>query len=147
MTFEVAVDTFYPSGPEELAAMSGANTTSLMMVQFSRIVKYETVRVQYIEFLISILTLIQVKLGYFLLQRSLQTVIRIYRAIPQYPGHLHREILIFSQKPLRTICIYHLVPFKLPKNVQRCPFQGLLVLEHFFQKISNFAKYVLTPTF
>ena len=50
-------------------------------------------------------------------------------AIPQYPGHLHREILIFSQKPLRTICIYHLVPFKLPKNVQRCPFQGLLVFK------------------
>ena len=46
VTFDVAVDTFYPSGPEELAAMSGANTTSLMMVQFSRIVKYETVRVQ-----------------------------------------------------------------------------------------------------
>ena len=77
VTFEVAVDTFYPSGPEELAAMSGTNTTSLIMVQFSRIVKYETVRVQYIEFLISILTFIQVKLGYFLLQRSLQTVIRI----------------------------------------------------------------------
>ena len=53
VTFEVAVDTFYPSGPEELAAMSGANTTSLVMVQFSRIVKYETVRVQNctIEFL------------------------------------------------------------------------------------------------
>ena len=43
VTFEVAVDTFYPSGPEELAAMSGTNTTSLMMVQFSRVVKYETV--------------------------------------------------------------------------------------------------------
>ena len=69
------------------------------------------------------------------------------RVITQYPGHLHREILIFSQKSLRTICTYHLVPFKLPKNVQRCPFQGLLVFEHFFQKISNFAKYVLTPTF
>ena len=67
--------------------------------------------------------------------------------IPQYLGHLRREILIFSQKSLRTICTYHLVPFKLPKNVQRCPFQGLLVFEHFFQKISNFAKYVLTPTF
>ena len=60
VTFEVAVDTFYPSGPEELAAMSGANTTSLIMVQFSRIVKYETVRP--IQFLISVLTLIQVKL-------------------------------------------------------------------------------------
>ena len=68
-------------------------------------------------------------------------------AIPQYPGHLCLQILIFLQKSLRTICTYHLVPFKLPKNVQRCPFQGLLVFEHFFQKISNFAKYVLTPTF
>ena len=68
-------------------------------------------------------------------------------AIPQYPGHLRREILIFSQKSLRTICTYHLVPFKLPKNVQRCPFQGLLVFKNFFQKISYFTKYVLTPTF
>ena len=43
--------------------------------------------------------------------------------------------------------IYHLVPFKLPKNVQRCPFQGLLVLKYFFQKISNFTNYALTPAF
>ena len=48
-------------------------------------------------------------------------------AIPQYPGHLRREVLIFWQKPLRTIHTYHLVPFKLPKNVQRGLFQGLLV--------------------
>ena len=68
-------------------------------------------------------------------------------AIPQYPGHLRREILIFSQKSLRTIHTYHLVPFKLPKNVQRCPFQGLLVFKNFFQKISYFTKYVLTPTY
>ena len=68
-------------------------------------------------------------------------------AIPQYPGHLHHEILIFSQKSLRTIHTYHLVPFKLPKNVQRGPFQGLLVFKNFFQKISNFTKCALTPTF
>ena len=61
-------------------------------------------------------------------------------AILQYPGHLHREILIFSQKSLRTIYTYHLVPFKLPKNVQRGPFQGLLVFRYFSQKISNFTK-------
>ena len=54
------------------------------------------------------------------------------RAILQYPGHLHREILIFSQNPLRTVHAYHLVPFKLPKNVQRGPFQELLVLKYFF---------------
>ena len=48
-------------------------------------------------------------------------------AIPQYPGHLRREVLIFWQKSLRTIHTYHLVPFKLPKNVQRGLFQGLLV--------------------
>ena len=70
-----------------------------------------------------------------------------YRAILQYPGHLHREIVIFSQKSLRTIYTYHLVPFKLPKNVQRGPFQGLLVFRYFFQKISNFTKYALTPLF
>ena len=68
-------------------------------------------------------------------------------AIPQYPGHLHREILIFWQKSLWTIHTYHLVPFKLPKNVQRGPFQGLLVLKYFFQKISNFTNYALTPAF
>ena len=68
-------------------------------------------------------------------------------AILQYPGHLHREILIFSQKSLRTIYTYHLVPFKLPKNVQKGPFQGLLVFRYFFQKISNFTKYALTPLF
>ena len=71
----------------------------------------------------------------------------MYRAIPQYPGHLHREILIFSQKSLRTICTYHLVPFKLPKNVKRCPFRGFLVLKNFFQKISNFTNYALSPSF
>ena len=43
--------------------------------------------------------------------------------------------------------IHHLVPFKLPKNVQRGPFQGLLVFRYFFQKISNFTKYALTPLF
>ena len=68
-------------------------------------------------------------------------------AIPQYPGHLRLQILIFSQKSLRTSCTYHLVPLKFPKNVQRCPFQGLLVFKHFFQKISKFVKYVMTPTF
>ena len=73
--------------------------------------------------------------------------VRKYWAIPQYPGHLHREILIFWQKSLWTIHTYHLVPFKLPKNVQRGPFQGLLVLKYFFQKISNFTNYALTPTF
>ena len=73
--------------------------------------------------------------------------IRAQWAIPQYPGHLHREILIFWQKSLWTIHTYHLVPFKLPKNVQRGPFQGLLVLKYFFQKISNFTNYALTPAF
>ena len=68
-------------------------------------------------------------------------------AIPQYPGHLRREVLIFWQKSLWTIHTYHLVPFKLQKNVQRGPFQGLLVLKYFFQKISNFTNYALTPTF
>ena len=48
-------------------------------------------------------------------------------AIPQYLGHLHHENLYFWQKSLRTIHTYHLVPFKLPKNVQGGPFQGLLV--------------------
>ena len=70
-----------------------------------------------------------------------------HRAIPQYPGHLHHEILIFWQKSLWTIHTYHLVLFKLPKNVQGAPFQGLLVLKYFFQKISNFTNYALTPAF
>ena len=47
------------------------------------------------------------------------------RAIPQYPGQLCHEVLIFWQKSLRTIDTYHLVPFNLPKNVQGGPFQGL----------------------
>ena len=34
----------------------------------------------------------------------------------------------FWQKSLRTIHTYHQVPFKLPKNIQRGLFQGLLVL-------------------
>merc|ERR1711978_409815 len=68
-------------------------------------------------------------------------------AILQYPGHLHREILIFSQKSLKTIYTYHLVPFKLPKSVQRGPFQGLLAFRYFFQKISIFTKYAITPLF
>ena len=51
---------------------------------------------------------------------------RLRRAILQYPGHLSSEVLIFWQKSLRTIHTYHLVPFNLPKNVQRGPFQGLL---------------------
>merc|ERR1712155_237935 len=70
-----------------------------------------------------------------------------YWAILQYPGHLQREILIFSQKSLRTIHTYHLVPFKLPKNVQRGLFQGLLVFWYFFKKFSNFTKYSLTSLF
>ena len=48
-------------------------------------------------------------------------------AILQDSGHLRREVLIFWHKSLRTIHTYHLVQFKLPKNVQRGPFQGLLV--------------------
>ena len=63
-----------------------------------------------------------------------------YRAIPQYLDHLHHEILFFWQKSLRTIYTYHLVPLKLPKNVQGGPFQGLLVFYHFFPKIYNFTK-------
>ena len=73
--------------------------------------------------------------------------VRLDRAIPQYPGHLHCEILIFWQKSLWTIHTYHLVPFKLPKNVQRGPFQGLLVFKYFFKKISNFTNYALIPAF
>ena len=61
-------------------------------------------------------------------------------AIPQYLDHLHREILFFWQKSLRTIYTYHLVLLKLPKNVQGGPFQGLLVFYHFFPKIYNFTK-------
>ena len=61
-------------------------------------------------------------------------------AIPQYLDHLHHEILFFWQKSLRTIYTYHLVPLKLPKNVQGGPFQGLLVFYHFFPKIYNFTK-------
>ena len=45
-----------------------------------------------------------------------------FRAEPQYLDRLHREILFFWQKSLRTIHTYHLVPFKLPKNVQGGPF-------------------------
>ena len=48
-------------------------------------------------------------------------------AIPRYLDHLHREILFFWQKSLRTIYTYHLVPIKMLKNVQGGPFQGLLV--------------------
>ena len=66
---------------------------------------------------------------------------------PQYLDRLHRESLFFWQKSLRTINTYHLVPFKLPKNVQGGPFQGLLVFKHFFPKIPNFTKYALTPSF
>ena len=61
-------------------------------------------------------------------------------AIPQYLDHLHCGILFFWQKSLRTIQTYHLVPFKLPKNVQGGPFQGLLVFYYFFQNIYNFTK-------
>ena len=61
-------------------------------------------------------------------------------AIPRYLDHLHREILFFWQKSLRTIYTYHLVLLKLPKNVQGGPFQGLLVFYHFFPKIYNFRK-------
>ena len=82
-----------------------------------------------------------------LILRPSDTNVNRERAILQYPGHLHREILIFWQKSLWTIHTYHLVPFKLPKNVQRGPFQGLLVLKYFFQKISNFTNYALTPAF
>ena len=64
----------------------------------------------------------------------------LYWAIPQYLDHLHREIYFFWQKSLRTIHTYHLVPLKLPKNVQGGPFQGLLVFYHFFPKIYNFTK-------
>ena len=75
------------------------------------------------------------------------TVVSPINSDQKTEGHLHREILIFSQKSLRTIYTYQLVPFKLPKNVQRGPFQGLLVFRYFFQKISNFTKYALTPLF
>ena len=68
-------------------------------------------------------------------------------AIPQYLDHLRREILFFWQKSLRTIHTYHLVPFKLPKNVQGGPLQGLLVFYHFFPKIYNFTKQAVTPSF
>ena len=62
------------------------------------------------------------------------------REIPRYLDHLHREILFFWQKSLRTIYTYHLVLLKLPKNVQGGPFQGLLVFYHFFPKIYSFTK-------
>ena len=68
-------------------------------------------------------------------------------AEPQYLDRLHHEILFLWQKSLRTIHTYHLVPFKLPKNVQGGPFQGLLVFNHFFPKIAHFTKYALTPSF
>merc|ERR1712102_158239 len=71
---------------------------------------------------------------------------QIKGAIPQYPGHLRHEVLIFWQKSLRTIDTYHLVPFNLPKNVQGGPFQGLLVFKKKFPKIPNFTKYALTPS-
>ena len=61
-------------------------------------------------------------------------------AIPQYLDHLHREILFFWQKSLRTIHTYHLVSFKLPKNIKGGIFQGILVFYHFFPKIYNFTK-------
>ena len=64
---------------------------------------------------------------------------------PQCPGHLIHDTLFFSIESLRNIQSYHLVSFKLPKNVQRGPFQGLLVFHHFFPKISDFTKQALTP--
>ena len=66
---------------------------------------------------------------------------------PQCPGHLIHDTSFFSMESLRNIQTYHLVPFKSPKNVQRGPFQGLLVFHNFFPKISNFTKKALTPLF
>ena len=55
VSYTVAVDTFYPTTATELSEMLGAASTSILQIQFSRTVKYETVRVTYkfrIEFAI-----------------------------------------------------------------------------------------------
>ena len=45
VSYTVAVDTFYPTTATELSEMLGAASTSTLQIQFSRTVKYETVRV------------------------------------------------------------------------------------------------------
>ena len=47
VSYTVAVDTFYPTTATELSENVGADSTSTLQIQFSRTVKYETVRVTY----------------------------------------------------------------------------------------------------